>query len=114
MTDLTKTDLTKTDPTKTAPTKTGRTLADPQFRRQLEGYGLTTAQILYHLPDHPRLLQEFIWQEYDLFPNFPTLQKFLAFWRIEIEGALHSIRVAHQRLITPAELRMVGAEFRLN
>lgn len=89
-------------------------LTDPQFCRQLEGYGLTTANILYHLPDHPSLLQEFIWQDYDLFPKFPGLQKFLAFWRIEIEGALHSIRVAHQRLITPAELRLVNAEFRLN
>ena len=32
----------------------------------LKGYGLTTARILYHLPDHPHLLQTFIWQEYDL------------------------------------------------
>lgn len=89
-------------------------MADLAFRRQLEGYGLTTANILYQLPDHPLLLQEFIWQDYDLFPNFPVLKRFLDFWKIEIEGALHSIRVAHQRLITPAEVRMVGAEFRLN
>ena len=27
------------------------------FIRQLEGYGLTTATILYHMPDHPGLLQ---------------------------------------------------------
>lgn len=87
---------------------------DPQFRRQLEGYGLTTASILYHIPDHPHLLQEFIWQEYDLFPEFPILNRFVTFWKREIEGALHSIRVAHNRLITPAELRMIGAEFRLH
>ncbi|MCA0400178.1 MAG: usg protein [Proteobacteria bacterium] len=87
---------------------------DPQFRRQLEGYGLTTASILYRIPDHPHLLQEFIWQEYDLFPEFPILNRFVAFWKREIEGALHSIRVAHNRLITPAELRMIGAEFRLH
>jgi len=89
-------------------------MVDLAFRRQLEGYGLTTANILYHLPDHPLLVQEFIWQDYDLFPNFPVLKRFLDFWKIEIEGALHSIRVAHQRLITPAEVRMVGVEFRLN
>lgn len=89
-------------------------MSDPHFRRQLEGYGLTTARILYHMPDHPHLLQEFIWQEYDLYPNFPVLHRFVGFWRREIEGALHSIRVAHQRLITPAEIRSIGSEFRLN
>ncbi|MGH7224968.1 MAG: usg protein, partial [Gemmataceae bacterium] len=26
------------------------------IRLQLEGYRLTTAEILYHLPDHPHLL----------------------------------------------------------
>lgn len=87
---------------------------DPQFRRQFEGYGLTTANILYRLPDHPHIVQEFVWQEYDLFPHFPLLQRFVAFWRKEIEGALCSVRVAHSRLITPAEMRMVGREFRLN
>jgi uncharacterized protein Usg len=89
-------------------------MTDPQFRRQLEGYGLTTANILYRLPDHPHLLQEFIWQHYDLYPNFPELHRFVAFWKREIEGALHSIRIAHQRLITPAEIRNIDAEFRLN
>lgn len=89
-------------------------MIDPQFRRQLEGYGLTTASILYRLPDHPRFLQEFIWQEYDLFPEFPTLHRFIAFWRDKIEGQLHSIRVAHNRLITPAELKTIDHEFRLN
>ena len=27
------------------------------LQKQLDGYRLTTAQILYHMPDHPRLLQ---------------------------------------------------------
>ncbi|MCZ8182853.1 usg protein [Rhabdaerophilum sp. SD176] len=89
-------------------------MVDLQFRRQLEGYGLTTANILYRLPDHPALLQEFIWQDYDVYPNFPVLHRFIDFWRREIEGALHSIKVAHNRLITPAEIRKVGVEFRLN
>lgn len=84
------------------------------FRRQLEGYGLTTAKILYHLPDHPSLLQTYVWQEYDLCPEFPVLQKFLAFWQHSLEGALHSVTVAHSRLIAPAEIRTLGSEFRLH
>ena len=81
------------------------------FRRQLEGYGLTTANILYRLPDHPAVLQTYVWQEYDLAPVFPELHKFLAFWRDKLEGALHSVSVSHSRLIKPAELRAVGQEF---
>ncbi|GJE27905.1 usg protein [Methylobacterium organophilum] len=84
------------------------------FRRRLEGYGLTTAEILYHLPDHPHLLQVFVWQELDLFPNFPELKRFLSFWQKTLDGPLHSVKVCHSRLIKPAELRAVGAEFRLH
>ena len=84
------------------------------FRKQLEGYGLTTAKILYRLPDHQRLLQIYVWQDYDLFPRFPQLQKFLDFWRRELEGPLHSVTVAHARLIKPAEIRSLDGEFRLN
>jgi uncharacterized protein Usg len=72
--------------------------------QELEGFGLTTAQIIYHQPDHLDLLQEFLWQQYDLFPSFPTLKKFLAFWEERIEGPLHSVRVAHARLVHPVEL----------
>ncbi len=61
---------------------------------QLQGYRLTTAEILYRLPDHPVLLQSYIWQELDLAPAFPVLGRFLRFWRRELEGELHSVRVA--------------------
>src|SRR4051794_20146436 len=83
------------------------------FRRQLAGYGLTTAQILYRLPDHPNLLQTYVWQDYDLCPKFPVLNKFLAFWLKTLEGPLHSVTVAHARLIKPAEIRAIHGEFRL-
>jgi uncharacterized protein Usg len=84
------------------------------FRKQLEGYGLTTAEILYRLPDHPRVLQSFVWQEYDLFPKFPTLIRFLDFWMRELAGPLHSVRIAHARLIKPSEFRAVNGEFILH
>jgi uncharacterized protein Usg len=84
------------------------------FQRQLNGYGLTTAQILYRRPDHPWLLQTYIWQEYDLCPDFPELRGFLTFWRKSLEGALHTVLVAHSRLIKPAEIRALDGEFRLH
>jgi uncharacterized protein Usg len=89
-------------------------MASTDFKRQLGGYGLTTAQILYRRPDHPWLLQSYVWQEYDLCPNFPQLQDFLKFWQSSLEGSLHSVTVAHSRLIKPAELRAIGGEFKLH
>lgn len=65
------------------------------FRRLfLEDYRLITAEILYYLPDHPKLLQSFVWQDYDLPPEFPHLMKFLEFWAQSIDGKLHSVKVA--------------------
>ena len=89
-------------------------MASRDFRRQREGYGLTTAQILYRLPDHPSLLQTYVWQDYDLCPRFPVLNRFLAFWLEKLEGPLYSVIVAHSRLIKPAELRAIDGEFRLH
>ncbi|MET0275201.1 MAG: usg protein [Phenylobacterium sp.] len=89
-------------------------LPSPEFRKQLEGYGLTTAEILYRLPDHPAILQSYIWQEYDLFPDFPGLKTFLDFWTRTLEGPLFKVTIGHSRLIKPAELRAIGAEFRLH
>ncbi|MBI5112075.1 MAG: usg protein [Rhodovulum sp.] len=84
------------------------------FLKQLHGYGLTTAHILYRRPDHPWLLQSYLWQEYDLHPHFPELTRFLDFWQEKLEGPLHSVTVAHSRLIKPAEIRAVDGVFRLN
>lgn len=81
---------------------------------QLRDYRLTTAEILYHMPDHPSLLQSYIWQEYDHAPQFPELYKFLGFWVKEIEGRLHSVTVASKKLITPEDIRMCRHEFLIN
>ncbi len=83
-------------------------MVSKDFIRQLEGYGLTTATILYRLPDHPSVLQSYIWQDYDLAPKFPVLIEFLDFWKREIEGPLHSVTVAHAKLIKPTEYQAVG------
>jgi uncharacterized protein Usg len=89
-------------------------MVSPDFIRQLEGYGLTTAHILYRMPDHPSLLQSYVWQEYDLAPRFPALKDFLSFWQAKLDGPLHSVKVAHARLIRPAELKMAAGEFVIN
>ncbi len=78
--------------------------------RQLNDYRLTTAEILYFMPDFRRVLQSYVWQEYDLAPEFPILRKFLDFWQQNLDGKLHSVTVAHVPVIKPAEFRPVAAE----
>ena len=81
---------------------------------RLRGYRLTTAEIVYRLPDHPAMLQSFIWQDLDIAPRFPVLNKFLRFWETSIEGKLFQVRVAARGLISDAELKLVGGEFALH
>ena len=76
-----------------------------------KGYRLTTAEILYHMPDYPKLLQSYIWQELDISPDFPVLMKFLNFWEHELDGKLHSITVAKSRIIKPSELTFAKGEY---
>ncbi|TCT41123.1 usg protein [Martelella mediterranea] len=85
-----------------------------EFEMQLAGYGLTTAQILYRMPDYDSLLQTYIWQDYDLAPDFPEMQKFLDFWKDNLDGPLHSVRYAHKRLIGPNEWRQIAGEITLH
>ena len=84
------------------------------LKRQLLGYRLTTAEILYHLPDHPHVLQSFIWQHLDISPEFPVLRRFLEFWTRNIEGKLHSVKVAHASLVTPGRFRHAAVSLQLH
>ncbi|MDX1974770.1 MAG: aspartate-semialdehyde dehydrogenase [Rickettsiales bacterium] len=69
----------------------------------LKDYRLTTAEILYRLPDHPALLQSYVWQELDIAPRFPILSKFLDFWERELEGKLYEVKIASVELVKPAQ-----------
>ncbi|WP_025662001.1 aspartate-semialdehyde dehydrogenase [Rhizobium sp. IBUN] len=84
------------------------------MERQLQGYGLTTAQIIYRMPDHQTILQTYIWQDYDLAPDFPEMRSFLTFWQEKLDGPLHSVRYMHRKLISATEWRALRGEFIIN
>jgi len=88
---------------------TNQDLAD-----QLAGKRLTTAEILYYMPERPRLLQSFVWQTLDLAPDFPRMHRFLDFWRREIDAVIHSVSISCQGLVSPARVRNVQDILRLN
>lgn len=80
---------------------------------QLREFRLTTAEIIYHLPDHPDLLQSFVWQKLDVAPDYPELRRFLEFWSRNIEGKLHSVKVGQAEFNGRARFRHVTASLRL-
>lgn len=86
----------------------------PETELMLRGYGLTTAELYYRMPDYRRVLNSFIWQEYDLAPDYPRLFGFIEFWQAQIEGPLHSVRFTHRKLIAPGSWRNVVGEFTLH
>jgi len=91
-----------------------RRTRDRSLELQLQGYRLSTAEIIYRMPDHPDLLQTFIWQYFDMAPDFPELHKFLDFWRKNIEGPLHSVRVMSSELVSPGKYRSIAHSLALH
>lgn len=78
---------------------------------QLQGWRLTTAEVLYYMPDHPKLIQTFTWQTLDLAPSYPRISKFLEFWKREIEAAIHSVRIGESEELAPARIGAAGHHF---
>ncbi len=89
-------------------------MSTSETEMMLRGYGLTTAELFYRLPDYRNVLNSFIWQEYDLAPDHPRLFKFVEFWQQKIEGPLHSVRFTHRRMLTSGEWQNQVGEFNLH
>lgn len=87
---------------------------DRSFVAQLQDYRITTAEILYWMPDHRHVLQSFLWQNLDLAPRFPALTKFLDFWDRNLDGKLHKVTVVNAQLIKPAEFRLACGLYTLH
>lgn len=79
------------------------------LRLRLEGWRLATAEVLYYMPDHPALLQSFVWQTLDLAPDYPRIHRFLNFWKREIDAVIHPVRLATGETIAPPKLNTAKA-----
>jgi len=92
----------------------GATGEATEFEKRLKGAHLLTAEVLYFMPDHPSLLQTFLWQTVDEAPKYPRLAEFLDHWRREIEAVIHSVRVAHGEPLDAPRWRHASGVLRLN
>ena len=85
-----------------------------EFEEQIRGKRLTTAEVIYYMPDHPSLLQRFQWQTLDIAPDFPRVREFLDYWRREIDAVIHSVNVCSVGEVRPARVRIAGVISRLH
>ena len=90
------------------------TTAMSETELMLRGYGLTTAELFYRMPDYKSVLNSFVWQDYDIAPDHPKLFKFIEFWHDEIEGPLHSVRFTHRKMLSGGRWENVVGEFQLH
>lgn len=91
-----------------------KTHADSTFRSLTRHFGIATAEVLFFLPDHPHILQTFLWQTEDLFPEFPRICKFTEYWLEHIPARIHTVTVTHSLLIKKKELKVVRDMVYLN
>ena len=49
---------------------------------------LATVQVIYHIPDHIHILNEFSWQTKDRLPEYPRIHEFLDYWDKNIDGPI--------------------------
>ena len=90
-------------------------MASKDFQRQLEGYGLTTAHILYRRARSSLAAADLCLAGLrSLFPKFPELKTLPRVLAGEARRPAAFGEVAHSRLIKPAELHAIDGEFRLH
>ena len=74
----------------------------------LRGYGLTTAELYYRMPDFTHVLNTFIWQDYDLAPDHPKLFEFIEIWQVcgdLFHERLSTVRRSHLKLFAREDPR---------
>lgn len=54
---------------------------------------ITTVDILYWMPDHDSILQQFVWQTMDVRPKYPRVHRFLNYWHNNIDAVISEVKI---------------------
>lgn len=55
---------------------------------------LVSLRIFYYMPDYRDIIQEFMWQTEDHKPKYPRVNKFLYYWKENIDAVIADIEMA--------------------
>ena len=87
---------------------------DSDFELLARGYSIVTVNVVYFIPDHSSLVNEFMWQTIDLQPEYPRVVKFLDYWKREIDAVIKDVLVADSHGFNPTRFRKLDGLFTLN
>ena len=83
-----------------------------EFKLRLQGYSLVTVNVLYYMPDAKSIVNEFIWQTMDIQPRYPRVERFLDYWRKEIDAIIKEVLVCDAPIFEPNRYRNVTEYFK--
>lgn len=86
-------------------------IADDEFALRLKGYSVVTVNVLYYMPDHRSLVQEFIWQTMDIQPKYPRVMRFLDHWRREVDAVVKEILLCDDPQLGARKVREITEYF---
>ena len=72
---------------------------------------LATVQVIYHIPDHIHILNEFSWQTKDRLPEYPRIHEFLDYWDKHIDGPIKEAYIYDHE---ESKVRHVDRRFKFN
>ena len=72
---------------------------------------LATVQVIYHIPDHIHILNEFSWQTKDRLPEYPRIHEFLDYWDKHIDGPIKEAYIYDHE---ESKVRHVDIRFKFN
>ncbi|MGA1047163.1 MAG: hypothetical protein ACO3UU_04080 [Minisyncoccia bacterium] len=61
---------------------------------------LVSLRVFYYMPDYRDIIQEFMWQTMDIKPKYPRVNKFLNYWKENIEAVIADIEMIETEKIS--------------
>ena len=77
----------------------------------LKKWTTATVQVVYYMPDHLHLVQEFMWQTEEKRPDYPRIDNFLSYLDKHIDGQIKEVYIYdHEK----HNVRIVDRRYKLN
>ena len=70
-----------------------------------------TVQVVYYIPDHLSLVNEFMWQTEDQIPEYPRITEFLDYWDKNIDGPIKEVFIHDHE---ENNIRVVDRRYKFN
>ena len=78
---------------------------------RIKKWTVATVQVIYFIPDHLHILNEFIWQTEDELPEYPRIKKFLDYWDKNIDGPIKGVYIYDNK---HSNVRVVDRRYSIN